>query len=85
MNAHTFRHVAVSELPEDWREQLGLAPDEHVTVRVEREAVSKRREIDWEKLEPKIKEFARLVKEIDPSAHSLDHGEMFYDEDGLPK
>ena len=38
MNAVVFEHVKVSELPEDWRRQLAIPADAHVTVRIEAEA-----------------------------------------------
>ncbi len=40
MNAVVFEHVKVAELPEDWRRQLAIPADAHVTVRIEAEAAA---------------------------------------------
>ena len=37
MNAITFEHVPVTELPAAWRAKLAKSTDTHVTVRIEEE------------------------------------------------
>ncbi len=38
MNSVVIEHVALNELPAAWRARLHVAPNAHVTVRIEEEA-----------------------------------------------